>query len=221
MLTKADCLVLAALIEYTNSESGLAWPSKETLAVVTGLHVKTVQKSIKKIECYLGMRVRRGGRSSVSNRYELPISEFKPSVFRDRIVAAAKAAKLARLPDDSGTIEKTGVDHSESGVVRLQIEREMTPQTLSYNPSENKPTVSTGIASEPDSNHGLVSERASVIENQWREGDLDSVSAIHVLTDLGGCSRSQADRIQMSRIVERIEAKESSSPFEELRPKST
>ena len=95
-LTKADALVLAALIDYTNDAQGFAWPSVEALARVTDLTGRSVQRSCRRLEAAGLIATVSGGGKMQPNAYRVlfdAIGDCSPLASKIKLVAAEMAAE--------------------------------------------------------------------------------------------------------------------------------
>lgn len=141
-LSKADVLVLAAIVEYLNGIHGVAWPSVETIAFVTGLPRRTVQRSLRRLERRDCITVERGGGKGHSNRYSVKL-DFPVSPFQDAIKRAAARAAEQRAAPVSPFTDSKGDNQDAKG--RQSVHQtatatspEPTERTLLKSPSSNE-----------------------------------------------------------------------------------
>ncbi|GAB4527025.1 MAG: hypothetical protein Kow00133_15880 [Amphiplicatus sp.] len=90
-LTRSDAFVLASLIEYANG--AVAWPSVETIAAVTGLARRTVQRSLRRLEEAKIIETTEGRGRTRTSRYRVMFDRFAQSPLAGRIRAAADLTK--------------------------------------------------------------------------------------------------------------------------------
>ncbi|SRR6266498_166302 len=127
-------LVLLALADYTNDNSGQCWPSLRTIEKKTGLSHDTVVRGIRflKSKCLLTVIHRCAGSSKLSNLYEL---HYKPE-------------RHAESAEDSTTLMPTVVAESDG-----QLQN--SPNRAASKPDQGGNKMALGPVAESDSNRHI------------------------------------------------------------------
>jgi Helix-turn-helix domain len=77
-LSKAGKTVLPVIVKYSNKQ-GEAFPSQETIGIISGVTEKTVREGIKNIAKFTDMRIKtyRTIKGNISYKYIIPVSMFE------------------------------------------------------------------------------------------------------------------------------------------------
>ena len=181
-LTKADGLVLAILIEFTNGAYGYAWPGVETIAAVAGLKKRAVQYSLRRLENVHIVTTESGGGRGKSSRYRVQLDAFDVSPLSDRIKAAVTERAHSRAPLTEGK-GRTRVHPFDAERVHGCAERvhdrarngaPACTRTLLTNPSYRKPSARAASSDDDGARpEGFESDsvggKLAAFERWWRE----------------------------------------------------
>ena len=92
-LTKYEILVLTFVISLMNGSSGLAWPSRKTIAMSCGMHEPSVRKSMRSLEAKRYIVVAEPATPRRSTRYGIVLNK----IFADSAAQIASSAGATGL----------------------------------------------------------------------------------------------------------------------------
>jgi hypothetical protein len=142
-LTSNDKLVYCAIARYRNARSGWAWPGRDKLAQLSGLHVDSISRCTARLAKagFLIVTHKTGNRAA----YRLPLADVREAERKARAPSGANAAqrKKREKPVPAGALPESGSDAgdrtSRARSSSFDEDERNPPQTPPFEPAPAEP----------------------------------------------------------------------------------